>query len=212
MATAAQVANFIQTIAPLVQKYCKQYGYKVASPIIAQACCESAYGTSWISKAPYYNLFGMKCGKAWTGRSVSARTKEEYTVGTLTSIVDNFRAYDTLEEGVEGYFKFIGWSRYANLKTATTPQQYLEFINVVGITFEYTDDGTPRGLCKANKLYYVMTAGGNFVPEDFGYGYVKTLCQSFYGIKDVELISATGLDVYGADVSLILNEALNKII
>lgn len=100
---------------------------------------------------------------------------------------------------------------YWDLSFPAMVKQYLEFINVVGITFEYTDDGTPRGLCKANKLYYLMTAGGNFVPEDFGYGYVKTLCQSFYGIKDVELISATGLDVYGADVSLILNEALNKI-
>ena len=55
-----------------------------------------------------------------------------------------------------------------------------------------------------------MTAGGIFVPEDFGYGYVKTLCQSFCGIKDVELISATGLDVYGADVSLILMKRLKN--
>ena len=132
MATAAQVATFIQTIAPLVQKYAKQYGYKVASPIIAQACCESAYGTSWISKEPYFNFFGMKCGSAWKGRSVSARTKEEYQVGVLTSIVDNFRAYDSYEEGVEGYFKFINWSRYANLKTATTPKQYLEYIKADG--------------------------------------------------------------------------------
>ena len=163
MATAAQVANFIQTIAPLVQKYCKQYGYKVASPIIAQACCESAYGTSWISKAPYYNLFGMKCGKAWTGRSVSARTKEEYTVGTLTSIVDNFRAYDTLEEGVEGYFKFIGWSRYANLKTATTPQQYLEFIKADGYATSSTYVNTNMniintyGLTKYDNLDLIET-------------------------------------------------------
>lgn len=100
---------------------------------------------------------------------------------------------------------------YWDLSFPAMLKQYLEFINVVGITFEYTDDGIPRGLCKAKKLYYVMTAGGNFVPEEFGYGYVKTLCQSFYGIKDVELISATGLDVYGADISLILNEAVNNI-
>ena len=139
MATAAQVATFIQTIAPLVQKYAKQYGYKVASPIIAQACCESAYGTSWISKEPYFNFFGMKCGSAWKGRSVSARTKEEYQVGVLTSIVDNFRAYDSYEEGVEGYFKFINWSRYANLKTATTPKQYLEYIKADGYALDDAD-------------------------------------------------------------------------
>ena len=100
---------------------------------------------------------------------------------------------------------------YWDLSFPAMLKQYIEAINVLGITFEYTPEGFPKGLCKAKKLYYVMTAGGSFVPEDFGYGYVKTLCQSFYGIKDVELISATGLDVYGADVSLILNEAVNKI-
>jgi len=152
MATAAQVSTFIQTIAPLVQKYCKKYGYHVASPIIAQACCESAYGTSWISKAPYWNLFGMKCGGSWTGRSVSARTKEEYTVGTLTSIVDNFRAYDSLEEGVEGYFKFISWSRYANLKTATTPQQYLEYIKQDGYATSSTYVNTNMSIVNTYNL------------------------------------------------------------
>ena len=124
--------NFIKTIAPIVQKYCKQYGYKYASPIIAQACCESAYGTSWISKAPYFNYFGMKCGSKWTGRSVSAKTKEEYTIGKLTSITDNFRAYDNMEQGIEGYFKFISSSRYSNLKSAASPQNYLELIKADG--------------------------------------------------------------------------------
>lgn len=132
MATAVEVGNFIQTIAPLVQKHCKQYGYKFASPIIAQACCESGYGTSWISKAPYFNFFGLKCGGAWKGRSVSAKTKEEYTPGVLTSIVDNFRAFDSFEAGVEGYFKFINWSRYANLKEATSPEDYVEKIKADG--------------------------------------------------------------------------------
>lgn len=132
MATAAEAKAFIATIAPQIQKYAKQYGYKVASPIIAQACCESAYGTSWISKAPYFNFFGMKCGNAWTGRSVSAKTKEEYKAGALTSITANFRAYDSLEAGIEGYFKFIAAERYANLKIATTAKQYLECIKADG--------------------------------------------------------------------------------
>ena len=152
MATAAQVATFIQTIAPLVQKYANQYGYKVASPIIAQACCESAYGTSWISKEPYFNFFGMKCGSAWKGRSVSAKTKEEYQVGVLTSIVDNFRAYDSYEEGVEGYFKFINWSRYANLKTATTPKQYLEYIKADGYATSSTYVNTNMNIINAYGL------------------------------------------------------------
>ena len=43
MATEQQARDFINKVAPLVQKYAKEYGYKVASPIIAQACLESGY-------------------------------------------------------------------------------------------------------------------------------------------------------------------------
>lgn len=130
MATQAQAANFIATIGPLVQKYAKGSGYKIASTVIAQACCESAFGTCALSK--YHNYFGMKCGSAWKGPSVNMTTKEEYQVGTLTTIKDNFRVYNSMEEGVAGYYGFIGCSRYANLKTATTPREYAERLKADG--------------------------------------------------------------------------------
>ena len=38
--------QFIEKIASLVKKYADSYDIKVISPIIAQACLESAYGTS----------------------------------------------------------------------------------------------------------------------------------------------------------------------
>lgn len=118
--------TFIDQIAPIIQKYANQYGYKVCSAIIAQACLESAYGKSGLAK--YHNYFGLKCGSSWKGKSVNMKTKEEYTVGNLTTIRDNFRAYDSMEEGVKGYFEFISTKRYANLKTAKTPLQYLTLI------------------------------------------------------------------------------------
>ena len=131
MATAAQAKQFIKEIAPIIQRYAKQYGYKVASPIIAQACIESAFGTSSLGKR-YHNYFGMKCGSSWKGKSVNLATKEEYTPGTLTNIKANFRAFGTMEEGVEGYFIFISLKRYSNLKEATTPKEYLEMIKADG--------------------------------------------------------------------------------
>ncbi|MBO5622746.1 MAG: NAD(P)H-dependent oxidoreductase, partial [Butyrivibrio sp.] len=100
---------------------------------------------------------------------------------------------------------------YWDLSFPAMLKQYIEHINVLGITFEYTKEGTPVGLCKADRLYYVMTAGGAFVPEEYGYGYVKELAQSFYGIGEVKLIKATGLDVYGADVEQIMQEAIRGI-
>ena len=81
----------------------------------------------------------------------------------------------------------------------------------MGITFRYTPEGYPQGLCQADKLYYVTTAGGMFVPDEYGYGYVKALSQNYYGINDVEQIKAIGLDIYGADSQKILRECADHI-
>ena len=88
-------------------------------------------------------------------------------------------------------------------------KQYIEQINVVGITFRYTKEGIPQGMCRARKLYYVTTAGGNYVPEAFGFGYIKALAEGFYGIPDVRLIQAAGLDIDGADGEGILRACMN---
>ena len=86
-------------------------------------------------------------------------------------------------------------------------KQYLEQINVVGLTFRYSEDGVPVGLCAAKRLFFVTTAGGCYVPEAFGFGYIQALAQNFYGIQDVRKIEAVGLDIYGADVSAIIRSA-----
>lgn len=123
--------EFIATIGPLVQRYANLYGYKTPSAIIAQACLESAYGRSSLA-AKYHNYFGLKCGSGWTGKAVKLSTNEEYSPGTLTKITDAFRVYDNMEEGVKGYFQFIQYPRYSNLKTATTPLEYLTLIKQDG--------------------------------------------------------------------------------
>ena len=97
---------------------------------------------------------------------------------------------------------------YWDLSFPACLKQYFEQINVLGITFEYSPEGFPIPMCKADRLYYVTTAGGAFVPEEFGFGYVKALAQGFYGISDVELIKTVGLDIYGADVEAIMREAI----
>ena len=89
-------------------------------------------------------------------------------------------------------------------------KQYFEQVNAIGITFRYTETGEPHGLCNAKKLYYVTTAGGPIYSDTFGYGYVKALAQTFYGIPETEMISAENLDVIGADVEAILRETMDK--
>ena len=90
-------------------------------------------------------------------------------------------------------------------------KQYLEQINVVGITFKYSEEGVPIGLCSAKRLFYVTTVGGNYAPEAFGFGYVEALAQSYYGIQEVRKIEAVGLDIYGADVDAIMTDAENAL-
>lgn len=97
---------------------------------------------------------------------------------------------------------------YWDLSFPASLKQYIEQINVVGLTFRYTEEGIPEGLCKAGKLYYVMTAGGNFVPEEFGFLYIRSLAENFYGIRDTKLIQAVGLDIDGADPEKILKETM----
>jgi len=87
-------------------------------------------------------------------------------------------------------------------------KQYFEQINVVGITFRYTPEGVPEGLCNAKKLTCVATAGGDFFPEEYGFGYIRALAQSFYGIQSVELVKATGLDIVGRDPEAILDAVI----
>jgi flagellum-specific peptidoglycan hydrolase FlgJ len=124
-------SEFIEQIATYVKKYAYLYGIEVHSPIIAQAILESGWGKSSLA-SKYHNYFGLKCGGAWKGKSVNMATKEEYKVGTLTNIRDNFRVFDSMEDGVKGYFDFINTSRYANLKGVKSPEEYVRRIKADG--------------------------------------------------------------------------------
>ena len=123
--------EFIEVIAKYVIKYANDYGIKVHSPIIAQAILESGWGGSSLA-SKYNNFFGLKCGSSWKGKSVNMATKEEYNVGTLTDIRANFRVFDSIEDGVKGYFEFINYSRYSNLKGVTNPEEYCRLIKADG--------------------------------------------------------------------------------
>ncbi len=121
MATPAQVKTFINMMAPLAVAMCNKKTKKVLPSVcVAQACCESAYGTSpKMIKAKA--VFGIKVGTskvrfgtAWKGTSYDTETKECYDSKTLVPINDFFRAYDTVQDATEDYYDLLaGCSRYA---------------------------------------------------------------------------------------------------
>lgn len=122
-----ETKEFIDYFGTIVKAFAVAYGYKYPSAIIAMGLLESSYGKSILS-LKYHNYFGLKCGSKWSGGSVNMSTREEYTAGTLTTIRDNFRTYPNIFEGVNGYFQFLKYKRYDNLKNATSPRDYLEKI------------------------------------------------------------------------------------
>ena len=125
--SSSQAKEFIKHIAPIICAEADKRGYRIRSTVIAQAIVEGAAGTSSLASR-WHNHFGMKCGSSWKGKSVNLATKEEYTPGQLTNIKANFRAYDSDEEGIAGYYDFISTKRYANLKNAANYIQYAEYL------------------------------------------------------------------------------------
>nr|DAF88874.1 MAG TPA: N acetylmuramidase [Siphoviridae sp. ctoyo6] len=133
MATQTQVKAFIERIAPIAQA--KSKGRVLPSVCIAQACCESAYGTS--PKMIRANaLFGIKVGKskahfgtAWHDKAYSTRTKECYDGKTYTNITDLFRAYDSIDDAVEDYYDMLGTcKRYKACVNEKNPQKCITAI------------------------------------------------------------------------------------
>ena len=100
---------------------------------------------------------------------------------------------------------------YWDLSFPAVLKTYIENINVNNITFSYSEKGYPISLCKAKKLIYITTAGGPIISDEFGFGYIKSLAENFYGIKDIAYIKAEGLDIYGANIKEILEKAKKNI-
>lgn len=126
--------DFINKIAPIVQKYAKQFGFKTCSGIIAQACLESAWGTS--DKAAHHNYFGLKyrAGRVscYSGY-FKAGSSEEYRPGQITKIEGTWYAFASMDDGVKGYFQFITNGPYPTLtRTADNPRSYLSLLKESG--------------------------------------------------------------------------------
>jgi len=81
-----------------------------ASFILGQAALESGWGSREIrgsDGAPSYNLFGIKAGSGWKGRTVQVKTTE-YEAGVPQHTVQSFRAYDSYTAAFQDWALSIG--------------------------------------------------------------------------------------------------------
>lgn len=100
---------------------------------------------------------------------------------------------------------------YWDLMFPAKVRAYFEEVTVSGITFRYDETGVPRGLCRAKRMIYVTTAGGPIFCN-FGFDYVEALAKAFYGIQEVSLIKAEGLDIFGANPEEIIESVKREIL
>lgn len=100
---------------------------------------------------------------------------------------------------------------YWDLLFPAVLRTYFELTTVTGVTFYYTPEGIPTGLCKASRIIYVMTAGGPVGDYNFGYHYVKALAHTFYGIPETLCVKAENLDIVGMDAEKILRNTMDAV-
>lgn len=125
--------DFINEIAPYIQKYKGIFGFGVTSAIIAQACLESAYGSS--DKAVYNNFFGLKYKPkrvTCSNGTFKAPSAEQNPDGSYTPIVCDWYSFENMDMGVKGYFQFIQTGPYSKAKVAKDPRGYLQALKDAG--------------------------------------------------------------------------------
>ena len=121
---------FIGLIAEAAQSDMKTSGI-LASVTIAQACLESAYGTSELAVMAS-NLFGMKAtlsgntwASEWDGSTYSKETKEQDSAGNEYTITAAFRKYQSLAQSIKDHSDYLLGAmngnklRYAGLSGCT---------------------------------------------------------------------------------------------
>jgi len=92
-----------------------------ASFILGQAALESGWGSREIRASdgqPSHNLFGIKAGAGWQGRTVAVTTTE-FADGVPQKTVQNFRAYDSYAAAFQDWALTIG--RNQRYSAAVTP-------------------------------------------------------------------------------------------
>ncbi|MHB1077430.1 flagellar assembly peptidoglycan hydrolase FlgJ [Thiobacillus sp.] len=114
--TPAHVDAFVQKLLPHAQAASASSGIP-ASFMMGQAALETGWGRSEIRGADgqnSHNLFGIKAGGSWKGRTVDIVTTE-YVNGKPQKQVDTFRAYDSYADAFRDYANLLrGNARYQN--------------------------------------------------------------------------------------------------
>lgn len=117
---------FVEKVSAEAQTVAAQTGLP-AEYMVGQAALESGWGRSEIKAADgtqSFNLFGIKAGRNWTGKTIEVTTTE-YINGVPQKVKAKFRAYDSYAEGFADYAKLIQNNpRYAGVRQAGSATEF----------------------------------------------------------------------------------------
>lgn len=92
--------------------------------ILSQAFLESGGAKSKLASV-YYNFFGIKAGKNWTGKKVLMRTREQRPDGSEYFINAYFRRYDNPAQSFADHIAFLKRNpRYTKAGLFSYPDNY----------------------------------------------------------------------------------------
>ncbi|GGW73417.1 flagellar assembly peptidoglycan hydrolase FlgJ [Alteromonas halophila] len=133
--------DFVAAIRPHAEQVAKELGVDPKA-IISQAAVETGWGKFVIHDKQgnsSHNLFGIKASGDWQGRAAVVDTLE-FTGDVPRRQKAAFRAYDSLNEAVRDYGKFIaGQPRYQQaLEQGTNARGYAESLQQAGYATDPT--------------------------------------------------------------------------
>ncbi|WP_236328545.1 flagellar assembly peptidoglycan hydrolase FlgJ [Enterobacter quasihormaechei] len=103
--------------------------------ILAQAALESGWGQREIPTAdgrPSHNLFGIKAGGDWQGKTTEVMTTE-YINGVKQKVKAAFRVYDSYEHALADYTTLLTKNpRYAGVAHSRSPEQAAKALQAGG--------------------------------------------------------------------------------
>lgn len=133
-------SEFIKQIGKAAVKYYSKYKI-LPSLTIAQAILESNWGRSGLAIS-CHNYFGMKWVSGCGTDFKEYLTKEQKSSGQYYTISAKFRKYPSLEAGIKGYYDFLNYARYKNLKGVTDYKEACKLIRLDGwaTSLDYTNN------------------------------------------------------------------------
>lgn len=214
-------SEFIEMIGTAAVSYYPEYKI-LPSLTIAQAILESNWGKSGLSR-DCYNFFGMKWKEGCGCDYREYKTKEQKKDGTYITITAKFRKYNSAAEGVKGYYQFLQYKRYANLRGVTDYEKACDLIRQDGwaTSLSYAqnlkkfiktyglDDFDRKALGireEFSKGFYTVTASAIKIRDGAGTSYRHKDAKETIGAQANPL----GKAVYKKDAIIEVSEIIKK--